>query len=63
VVGIAIADPILQITSQHGGYVEHGCRWLNCGCTDAVLRELVINWNLSTPVANAKIISVVRGER
>jgi hypothetical protein len=33
---------------------------LHDGCTDAALRELVINWHLLTPAAREKNIDVAR---
>jgi len=61
--GLAPADPVPQVVSQHETCVEHGCRWLHYGCNDASLHELVATWRYLTPAVRQKIIELSRGTR
>ncbi len=61
--GIAPADSIPQVASQHDSCVDHGCRWLHYGCTDAALTELLASWpNLPLHIVQA-IMTLVRSSK
>ena len=58
--GIAPANDVPQVVSQHDGCVEHWCRWLRYGCTEEALQELVAAWHGLAPEVREKIMAVAR---
>jgi hypothetical protein len=61
--GIAPAVAVPQVVSLHDRCVEHGCRWLHYGCTDAALIELLENWPTLPPHVTQTIMMLVRSSR
>jgi hypothetical protein len=58
--GIAPAEPVPQVISQHDICVEQGCRWLHYGCTEASLIELLASWPNLPPHIIQAIMALVR---
>ena len=59
--GIARANAVPQVVSQHDTCVKHGCMWLHYGCTDSGLAELVASWQRLPRNVKSAIMQLVRG--
>ena len=60
---IALANAVPQVICQHKSCVDHRCRRLHCGYTDASLADLLASWpNLPSHIIQA-IIALVRASQ